>query len=168
MQFQIEKKRLDAAVPEFDVRDLEALDRDGLIAIWSGLAGDTPPRAMSQILMRRFLSFELQARTSGGLHAADLDRLASLAESRTRAATSKMAPGARFLREWNGVTHVVERTDAGYRWSGRIFGSLSGIAKEITGAHWSGPRFFGVVASAKAGKATIPPTRRSGRKGAST
>lgn len=159
-----EKKKLDAAAPAFNVHELDALDRDVLIAFWPELVGGTAPRAMSQILMRRFLAFELQARNSGGLHAADLDRLANLAESRTRAATAKMAPGARFLREWNGVTHVVERTDAGYRWNGRIFGSLSGIAKEITGAHWSGPRFFGVVGSAKATGATIRPPR-SGRKG---
>ena len=119
---------------------------------------------MSQILICRFLAFELQARNSGGLHAADLDRLGSLAESRTRPVTAKMASGVRFLREWNGVTHVVERNDAGYLWNGRIFGSLSGIAKEITGAHWSGPRFFGVVASAKVARSTIRPPR-SRRKG---
>ncbi len=58
-----------------------------------------------------------------------------------------MAPGSRFLREWNGVTHVVERTEVGYLWNGKVHASLSGIARAITGAHWSGPRFFGVKAA---------------------
>jgi hypothetical protein len=29
-------------------------------------------------------------------------------------------------------------------WQGRCFASLSQIAHEITGARWSGPRFFGI------------------------
>ncbi|WP_229583444.1 DUF2924 domain-containing protein [Paracoccus sp. S-4012] len=48
-----------------------------------------------------------------------------------------------MLREWNGTTHVVEIGDDKYRWDGRNWDSLSAIAREITGAHWSGPRFFG-------------------------
>ena len=51
---------------------------------------------------------------------------------------------ARLLREWNGVTHVVDVTEQGYRWREQTWRSLSAIAREITGAHWSGPRFFGL------------------------
>ena len=32
----------------------------------------------------------------------------------------------------------------GFRWQGRHYRSLSRIAREITGARWSGPRFFGL------------------------
>lgn len=72
--------------------------------------------------------------------------------------TTRMAQGSRFLREWNGVTHVVERTEAGYLWKGEVHASLSAIAKAITGAHWSGPRFFGVKAAprAAANKKRVP------------
>lgn len=164
MRGPIEKKKQDFGTQVFIIHDLESLDREGLIAIWPDLAGGTPPRAMSQGLMRRFLAYELQARECGGLLASDLDRLERLTETRTRTSTTKMAAGARFLREWNGVTHVVERTESGYRWNGRVFGSLSAIAKEITGAHWSGPRFFGIGASAKATSAASR-TPRSVRKG---
>ena len=52
--------------------------------------------------------------------------------------------GARLVREWNGREHVVDVTVDGYVWKGRTWKSLSAIAKEITGAKWSGPRFFGV------------------------
>lgn len=52
------------------------------------------------------------------------------------------AAGARLLRDWNGRTHVVDVTKEGFVYEGRHHRSLSSIAREITGAHWSGPRFF--------------------------
>ena len=52
--------------------------------------------------------------------------------------------GARLLRDWNGVTHVVDVVDGGYLYQGKRHRSLSAIAKVITGAHWSGPRSFGL------------------------
>lgn len=54
------------------------------------------------------------------------------------------AAGARLLRDWNGRTHVVDVTKEGFVYEGRHHRSLSSIAREITGAHWSGPRFFGL------------------------
>jgi hypothetical protein len=56
-----------------------------------------------------------------------------------------LKPGARLLRDWNGRTHVVDVTDAGYQWNGETHRSLSAIARAITGARWSGPRFFGIA-----------------------
>jgi Protein of unknown function (DUF2924) len=46
------------------------------------------------------------------------------------------------------VTHVVDVVEGGYLWNGNRHRSLSAIAQIITGAHWSGPRFFGLVQSA--------------------
>jgi hypothetical protein len=56
----------------------------------------------------------------------------------------RLVPGVRLLREWNGRTHVVDVTEAGYLYEGETYRSLSAIARKITGAHWSGPRFFGL------------------------
>ena len=58
-------------------------------------------------------------------------------------------PGGRLLREWNGITHVVEIGEDGFVWRDARYRSLSAIAREITGAHWSGPRFFGLTGTAK-------------------
>ena len=55
-----------------------------------------------------------------------------------------LAPGARLLREWNGRQHFVEVVENGYVLDGKTYRSLSAIARRITGAHWSGPRFFGL------------------------
>ena len=46
----------------------------------------------------------------------------------------------------NGMVTVV---DGGYLWNGEVRKSLSAIAEEITGAHWSGPRFFGLTSRVK-------------------
>ena len=54
-----------------------------------------------------------------------------------------LKPGARLVREWHGVTHTVTVTEDGFEYAGISYPSLTKIAKKITGAHWSGPRFFG-------------------------
>ncbi len=53
-------------------------------------------------------------------------------------------PGTQYVREWNGRTYQVEVLEQGFRMDGREYGSLTAIAKKITGANWSGPRFFGL------------------------
>jgi hypothetical protein len=55
--------------------------------------------------------------------------------------------GTRLTREWHGRTHHVEVVDGGYIYKERRYRSLTAIAREITGAAWSGPRFFGLTSS---------------------
>jgi hypothetical protein len=49
------------------------------------------------------------------------------------------------VREWNGQTIAVEVRADGFWWKDQLWRSLSEIAREVTGAHWSGPRFFGLT-----------------------
>lgn len=56
----------------------------------------------------------------------------------------RLRPGTHLVREWNGRTYQVDVVEYGYRLDGKEYRSLSAIARKITGAHWSGPRFFGV------------------------
>ncbi len=58
--------------------------------------------------------------------------------------TPKLAPGTQLVREWNGRTWQVEVVRDGFVCKGKRYRSLSAIAKMITDAHWSGPRFFGL------------------------
>ncbi len=66
-------------------------------------------------------------------------------EKKPRLTRPALKPGGRLLPEWNGVTNVVLVTRNGVIWNGRPYGSLSAIAREITGGHWLGPRFFGLT-----------------------
>jgi len=50
----------------------------------------------------------------------------------------------RLVRDWHGETHSVLVLEDGFDYRGQRCRSLTGIAKTITGTHWSGPRFFGV------------------------
>ena len=131
------------------VADIEAMDRAALMTAWSDLFQSPVPKGLSQPFLRRFLAFEAQARRFGGLpkrFLADLDRQADGKAARLDAA---LKPGGRLLREWNGVTHAVEVIDEGFRWNGRTYRSLSAVARAITGARWSGPRFFGLQEGAR-------------------
>lgn len=131
--------------------DLDAMGRAGLAALWSDLFGTSVPPKMSQPMQRRFLAFELQVRDRGGLPPVLLARLARFAEGKARTPTPGLEPGARLLREWCGTTHVVDVRPDGYLWNGTRYRSLSAIARAITGARWSGPRFFGLIAAAGTG-----------------
>ncbi|MBL6428938.1 MAG: DUF2924 domain-containing protein [Maritimibacter sp.] len=128
------------------VEELETMDRAALVAVWSEVFQSPVPKGMSQNFLRRFLAFEVQARQMGGLPKHVLVRLnARSGEAKRKATTPGLKPGGRLLREWNGVTHVVDVTEEGFFWNGKTWRSLSVIAREITGAHWSGPRFFGLT-----------------------
>jgi hypothetical protein len=98
---------------------------------------------MSQVFLRRFLAFEMQARSISPLPPGLKARLLRIAAGKDSSPTPTLQPGGRYLRVWNGVTHVVDVTAEGYLWKGQHHRSLSAIARAITGAHWSGPRFFG-------------------------
>jgi len=53
-------------------------------------------------------------------------------------------PGAVLVRDYKGQNVVVRVLKEGFEWNGRMFASLSAVAKDITGAHWNGHLFFGL------------------------
>lgn len=134
--------------------DLDGMDRRALARLWSDLIGGDVPVCMSRPMQRRFLAFELQAESEGGLPATLRARLDRIAAGEERKATPTLQSGARLLREWNGTTHVVDVLPEGFLWNGTPHRSLSAIARAITGARWSGPRFFGLVGGPDSGAAT--------------
>ena len=50
--------------------------------------------------------------------------------------------GTRLVRNWQGNCHIVDVREDGFTWNGKTYGSLTRVAFAITGARWSGPRFF--------------------------
>ncbi len=127
------------------VADIEAMDRAALLAAWSEMFRDPVPKGLSQSFLRRFLAFELQARQFGGLPKGFLTDLDKQINGKPKTHSARLRPGGRLLREWNGVTHSVEVMEDGFRWNGQTYRSLSSVARAITGARWSGPRFFGLT-----------------------
>ncbi|WP_052261270.1 DUF2924 domain-containing protein [Ruegeria sp. ANG-S4] len=128
-----------------DVADLAAMSRSDLVTLWQQLFDQPAPFMLSQPFLRRFIAFEMQSRRHGGLSRQLKATLEKSSEKKPRPTCPALKPGGRLLREWNGVTHMVDVTGDGFTWNGRSYRSLSAIAREITGAHWSGPRFFGLT-----------------------
>ena len=129
---------------------LPALSPDELRKEWRRLYRTQPPR-LSRDLLVRAIAYRIQELRYGGLGKAVSRKLAALVEARR--SDGEIAPegpqriraGARLVREWNGRTHTVTVEGEGFTYAGRGYRSLSAIAREITGARWSGPRFFGLV-----------------------
>ena len=63
---------------------------------------------------------------------------------------AQLKRGAKRLSEWQGKNQTVIVLEDGFEWAGKRWRSLSAIARTITGAHWSGPRFFGLQAKTEA------------------
>lgn len=99
-------------------------------------------------MMRRALSWRLQERTHGGLSPVVLKSIAGLQSKLAKGIGLTTAPalksGTRLIREWHGRIYIVLVCDTGFEFEQRHYRSLSQIAREITGAAWSGPRFFGL------------------------
>ena len=126
---------------------------------WRRLYRAEPPRVSRDIMMRA-IAYRLQEIAHGGLSKATQRRLATLAaefETGGRIAPPprpRVKPGSRFVREWHGRTHTVCVTDDGFEFQGKTYRSLTKIALDITGAQWSGPRFFGLTKTPATATAT--------------
>ena len=150
----LEGKATGATARDLEVaRSLEALSYltpDELRKEWRRLYRSQPPRQSRDLLVRA-IAYRIQEVRYGGLSKATRRKLAALAELRNSGAerakegAQRIRAGARLLREWNGRTHTVTVEEDGFTYAGRSYQSLSAIAREITGARWSGPRFFGLT-----------------------
>ncbi len=111
----------------------------------------------------------LQEAALGGLPSGHQRRLAALVAgtvgggNSTAAAspTLRLKPGTKLVRAWRGHTHSVLVLREGFEHQGIRYRSLSEIAQAITGAHWSGPRFFGLTATARGYRSDLPSAGQS-------
>ena len=122
---------------------------------WRTLHHTGPPLGLSRDLIIRGLADKLQQRAHGGPSRALQRRLRTLAAEFEKGARSfdsdiVLKTGATLVRQWRGHTHTVLVRENGFEYDGQRYRSLTVIAERITGAHWSGPRFFGVSKQARA------------------
>ena len=122
---------------------LAAMKPTQLKAEWRRVHGAPPPRVASSLLARA-LAHDLQCAAQGSAGEKMRQRLMGPGAARAAPAPA-LTPGTQLVREWGGESHHVlmeEKGRCSYR--GQTFPSLSALARHITGAHWSGPRFFGI------------------------
>jgi hypothetical protein len=137
-----------------DVARFEAMSREDCIDEWRRTMGGQSLKYVSVQFMRSALAYEAQIKAYGGHSnavrralktALKAEQRSSEAGGRQKPALhSSLRPGTHLVREWNGRTYQIEVLDDGFQMDGKRYRSLSAIARKITGAHWSGPRFFGL------------------------
>jgi len=109
-----------------------------------------PAPALTADLLARGIAWKLQERTHGGLTPSVLRDVARLAKhmagsESVNITAGRIKPGTRLVRDWGRTSHHVTVLERGYLYRDRHYRSLTQIARDITGAHWSGPRFFGLT-----------------------
>ena len=117
---------------------------------WRQLHRTRPPLGLSRDLLIRALAYDLQEHAHGGASAALRRRLKSLAGASERGVLAVdpgivLKAGTTLVRQWRGQSHTVLVHRDGFEHEGHRYRSLTVIAERITGAHWSGPRFFGLT-----------------------
>jgi hypothetical protein len=147
---------------EAELKHLQTLSLGGLRAHWQERFGADPPGIRSRDVLLGIFAWRIQADAYGGLDAKTQKRLDTIATAVERNGSYEpkvprsIASGVVLTREWKGMVHKVTVTQEGYQHLGKFYGSLSDIARTITGTRWSGPRFFGLAqksGGAKGGKA---------------
>jgi Protein of unknown function (DUF2924) len=151
---------------------LVELDANWICLQWRNRLGGTPPAHLPRWLLMRILAYRIQTAAHGGLDKETLrvlrqpkgKRLASsdLRPFEARIATTregtKLQAGALLAREWNGRLERVMILEKGVAWNGATYGSLSQVAKAMTGTSWNGHRFFGLQ-TAKSNRSAMVPRR---------
>lgn len=137
-----------ASRERYDLNTLHASSLEILRSQWASVYGIEPLPRLSRELLVRGIAYRTQERELGGLSRSTLRKLERIVRGEQKRAGSKTSwsthPGTRLVREWQGRVHEVVVLDDGFLWNGAKHGSLSEIARLITGTRWSGPRFFGM------------------------
>ena len=138
------------------LRELENLDLLDLRETWQQYYSTGAPASMSRELLRLAVGYKMQEEVSGGLSRRTLLQLSTMKRvSGTKGLSnvSSLVPaprsGTKLIREWQGKVHeVLALEDGQFAYGGKTYRSLTMIARQITGTHQSGPRFFGLKSSA--------------------
>jgi hypothetical protein len=148
---------------DVEIAKLSERSTHDLRLAWRRLHRTDPPLGLSRDLLIRALANQLQERTLGGASRALRRRLQKLTAGSRKAGAPfdpgvVLKTGTRLVRHWRGHAHTVLVREDGFEYEGQHYRSLTVITERITGAHWSGPRFFGLtkradaVVSAEAGR----------------
>jgi hypothetical protein len=147
---------------------LPELDLGELRQQWRALYKTNASPHLSRELLVRAVAYRMQEVALGGLRPGPQRLLRQIAQQfkQTGAAITprrpELKPGTRLMREWQGRTYDVLVLDDGFSWQTTCYGSLSAIARRITGTAWSGPLFFGLKSNRSATLRSPQPAHPAG------
>ena len=115
---------------------------------WERVYSGPAPRISSDLLIRG-IAWLLQVKAHGGPSPSTMRELRAVAAGERggepHAQVPVLSPGTQLMRSWGDKSWSVLVVEDGFLFEGERYASLSPIARMITGAHWSGPRFFGLT-----------------------
>jgi len=142
------------------IMELKNASAEELIKRYKELYGEDPSGTHKTYLWRK-IAYKLQEQKHGSLSPKAKSRIEALIEeydpinnkalrpdkpmvSQKAPAKDKRLPipGTVMAKEYKGTSYQVKVLEKGFEYNGKIYRSLSAIAKEITGAHWNGYLFF--------------------------
>ena len=146
------------------IRTLQGMTTAELREEWRRVLGEEP-RSNNKAWMWKRLAWAIQAKEYGGLSARAQQRLEELlpyaemwmplgrkafqgvgtATGSTQNGRKVLKPGTVLTRPYKGRTIAVTVLEDGFEYEGQRYGSLTAIAKAVTGSHWNGWHFFGLA-----------------------
>ena len=120
---------------------LAGMPRPQLCDKWRDLYGSEPPNSSREFLRRR-LAYRIQEIMYGGLDPA-LKAALTVGNAPVKAVTA-LRDGTKIVREWHGREYEVVVRGEKYEYAGKLYRSLSGVARAITNTNWNGNEFFGI------------------------
>ena len=136
------------------IMQLESMTMKELLAMWQEF-NPTPPPVRARSYIERRLAYTLQVNAlsaqekkivaNNTQRIKEISQTYALNKSKNKQGTYIPVPGTILKRLYNDVEYeVIVLSDGQFEFQKRLYKSLSKIAKEITGTHWSGPAFFGL------------------------
>ena len=132
------------------IAELSSLPIAELWPVWDRYFSSRPINP-NRVFIESRIAYKMQEEAFGGLAPETKKRLEAIGAKhsqiklRAKPREFDIAPGTILLREWGEREHRVMVTAEGlFEHEGKTFKSLTAVARHITGAHWSGPLFFGL------------------------
>ena len=140
---------------------LKTASLEELKAKYATILGQASPCSNNKAYLWRKIAYRLQEVEYGGLSPETRSRISELIE-RYDPVNNKMfrpqndpgknkgngrdtrlpIPGAIIRKEYKGQILEVKVLEQGFEYQERTYGTLSAVAKAVTGAHWNGHLFF--------------------------
>ena len=120
---------------------LQRMKIDELKEKWTALFG-TPAPGYGEVFMRKRLAFRIQELVYGGLDDITKEKVEAVADGSVKRKTHGLKVGMIITREWRGNRYEVRVIAEGFEWNGGVYGSLSAVARAITGMNRNGFVFF--------------------------
>lgn len=118
-----------------ELGDITKMNKKELVALWEKVFGKSPQFTGSREFLKHLIAEEIQ----GGLPISLRRKLDNLKPNQ-----AKLKPNTIIEKQWHGKKYTITAMEEGFAYRGKTYSSLTKIAKEITGAAWNGPRFFGL------------------------